>query len=89
MLTAFAAKHNFTEAFLFAGSVQYSQEAWGYGQFPGGADFERFVASLAQSGLGADAVIYINDDPTNMTDSANLKLFAKAAQQFNMLNNKT
>lgn len=81
-LADFCSLHGFNNVILFAGSVEWEYEDYySKGVLPYEEDYVYDIQYLASKGITTDLMIYLNDDPNNMTDYRHIEAVARIARR--------
>ena len=81
-LADFCSLHGFNNVIFFAGSVEWEYEDYySKGVLPYEDDYIYNIQYLASKGISTDLMVYLNDDPNNMTDYQHIDAVARIAQR--------
>lgn len=81
-LADFCTLHGFNNVILFAGSVEWEYEDYySKGVLPYEDDYIYNIQYLASKGISTDLMVYLNDDPNNMTDYRHIEAVARIARR--------
>lgn len=81
-LADFCVLHGFNNVILFAGSVEWEYEDYySKGVLPYENDYIYNIQYLASRGISTDLMVYLNDDPNNMTDYRHIDAVARIARR--------